>query len=122
MTWTCKERCNKYKSCKSSCDMILHIIRDKPLRERLAPPDINDLSSLDTSKHPPTSIGYKDTLQAGIEARRDYIPTTIKEVRDIPDTNLRAIAAMLYAHITIKEIAFMLDKSERTIKRLCGLP
>lgn len=122
MTWTCKEHCNKYKSCKSSCEMILHIVKDKPLRERLAPPDINDISSLDTSTRPPTSIDYKDVLHANIQARRDYIPTTIKEVKNIPDTNLRAIAAMLYAHISIKEIAFMLDKSERTIKRLCGLP
>ena len=106
---TCKE-CSKDTSCKNPCIFIDHLAgRGKGRREALAPP------------LPDEDKDYKKILimmQQSIESNRN---TTIKEVRQIPDINIRTIAALLYAQIPIKDIAYQLDKSERTIRRLCGM-
>lgn len=119
MKWTCKKLCRQYNTCLEPCDIIEGQLKDKGLRELLPPPDITSINRIDTSSNPPHSIGYKDVLQANIEARRDYIPTTIKEVRSIHDKLQRAVAAMLYAELPITDIAIIIDKSTRTVRRIC---
>ena len=98
--------------------MIASQVKDKGLRELLPPPDIASINKIDTSSVPPHSVGYKDALQANIEARRDYIPTTIKEIRSLNDIRLRAIAAMAYSNISIQDIAQLLDYSKNHIYKL----
>lgn len=106
--------CRKTQYCNSPCMYldIIHNLAGKPkaLRELLKPPE-------GEAEH-----DYKQTLVDHQEARQIVLTTTIKEIREVPDVNLRAISAMLYAKMTIGEIAFIMDKSERTIKRLCGKP
>jgi len=108
--------CNNYNSCNKPC-LYLAIIRsltgckNKPLMERLAPPDISDDKTHRTD--------YKTTLIDRQQARQNLKIATITDVRNIQDINQRAVASMLYANISLRDIAFLLDKSERTIRRLC---
>lgn len=106
--------CRKSKYCTSPCIYIdiIHNLAGKPkaLRELLRPPE-------GEPEH-----DYKEVLITQQEERQAALNTTIKEIREVSDVNLRAIFAMLYAKISIKEVAFIMDKSERTIRRLCGKP
>ena len=118
MKWNCKKYCKKYDTCQESCDIIDSQSKDKGLKELLPPPDITSVNKLDTATLPPVSIGYKEVLQANIEARRNYIPTTIKEIRSLNDIRLRAIAAMAYSNISIQDIAHLLNYSKNHIYKL----
>lgn len=117
--FTCKG-CPKHSKCKKICWPVSQLIKkDRGLRELLPPPDISSINRLDHTTYPPYSVGYKEVLQANIEARRDYIPTTIKEVRQIHDPLQRAVAAMLYAELSITDVAIIIDKSTKTVRRIC---
>lgn len=111
--------CNNSKTCFKPC-LYLDIIRkltgmkNKGRMESLAPPDTTD----DRAHRE----DYKEIILDQQKNKLLAINTTIKEIRNLGDINLRAVAAMLYAGLTIQEISFIMDKSERTIKRLCGKP
>ena len=107
--------CVHYYGCSRPC-LYLVIIRqlsgmkNSPLLERLAPPDINDKTY---------QVDYKEILSERRQARSEHIPITIKEVRETKGTLQRAVAAMLYADLTIKEISEIIDRSESTVRRIC---
>ena len=110
----CQE-CLKIENCFTPCKYItvLHQLggKLKPLKERLSPPDISDMLN---------PSDYKETLSEQSENRYNAKNCTIKEIRDIPNTLKRAAAAMLYADISLLDISIILDKSDRTIRRLCN--
>lgn len=120
------EYCPNINICRKPC-LYLHIVRqlsgikNNSLREKLGPPDISNLHKLEfpPQEKIPVNKDYKDLLSEGRQARANYIPVTIKEVRNNPNTLQRAVAAMLYADLTIKEISEIIDKSERTVRRIC---
>ena len=119
MKWSCRKYCKKFKDCANVCEVIDTIAgKGKNIQELLPPPDIASINNLDHSKHPPVSKGYKEVLQANIEARRDYIPTTIKEIRSLNDIRLRAIAAMAYSNISIQDIAHLLNYSTNHVYKI----
>lgn len=106
--------CNHVKSCISPC-LYLSIIhqlagKNKALQELLPPPDITDKTYQED---------YKTILIDQQHNKATTTHITIKEIREIQPALKRAVTAMLYAHLTIKEISEALDKSERTIRRIC---
>lgn len=109
----CQE-CLKIATCFTPCKYIsvLHELggKIKPLKERLSPPDISDMVN---------PGDYKAVLSEQRENKLNSMPCTIKEIRDIPDSLKRAVAAMLYAELPIMDICIVLDKSESTIRRIC---
>jgi hypothetical protein len=119
MKWSCKKLCRLYEQCNKPCE-VLNLLtgKDKSIKELLPPPDISDITPLDKTSYPPVSVGYKDVMQANIEARNRYLNHTIKDIRQIGDTLQKAVAAMLYADISIIDIAIIIDKSTKTVKRI----
>ena len=108
--------CIHVRSCASPC-LYLSIIHNlagsnKALQELLPPPDITDRTHQED---------YKAILIEQQDNKAATITITIKEIREVQPTLKRAVTAMLYAHLTIKEISEVLDKSERTIRRICQL-
>lgn len=117
--------CLKRNACKVPClyiELITKLAgRHKSIRERLAPPDTSLINNLEVlpGDTEPTNIDYNNVISEKNRARLNYIPTTIKEVRSTPDILKRAVAAMLYAEITIEDISIIIDKSTSTVRRIC---
>ena len=117
--------CLKAKGCVTPClyvELVSKLAKDhKSIRERLAPPDISEINNLEyiPGQGSPENRGYKDILNDRKQTKANNRHVTIKEVRDIKDTLQRAVAAMLYADLTLKEISIIIDKSERTVRRIC---
>lgn len=117
--------CLKRNTCKTPC-LYVEIVtklagKHKSIRERLGPPDISNINNLEFIEDDtePTNIDYNSVITERKQARADYTPTTIKKVRSTPETLKKAVAAMLYAELTIAEISEVIDKSERTVRRIC---
>ena len=111
----CQE-CMKIENCFTPCKYIsvLHELggKLKPLKERLAPPDISRMND---------PGDYKNVLIEQSQNRLNTMPCTIKEIRDIQDPLQRSVAAMLYSDMTIADICNILDKSKSTVRRICGM-
>jgi len=83
-----------------------------PLKERL----------LDIDHDRRINHDYKVTLadaQVAINLRRIAQNQAIDTIRLIPDTRLRAIAAMLHAQLSPSECADLLGITTRHLRRLC---
>ena len=117
--------CLKAKGCITPClyvELVSKLAKDhKSIRERLAPPDISEINNLEyiPGEVSPENRGYKDILNDRKQTKANNKHVTIKEVRDIKDTLQRAVAAMLYADLSLGEISIIIDKSERTVRRIC---
>ena len=117
--------CSHYITCATPC-LYIGIVRDlagrgKSLQERLAPPDISIINNLEVlpGDTAPTNIDYNTMLARSKDARDNAITITIKEIRELPNLMKKAVAAMLYAGITIDDIAVIIDKSTKTVRRIC---
>ena len=95
--------------------------KHKSIRERLSPPDTSNINNLELlpGDTEPTNLDYNNVMADKGQARSLYIPTTIKEIRELQDPLKRTVAAMLYAHMSLLDICIVLDKSESTIRRIC---
>lgn len=116
--------CLKISTCKVPC-LYIELVqklagKHKSIRERLAPPDINQINNIVLINNEPVNRDYKQILIDRKEQREQYISTTIKEIREIHEPLRKAVAAMLYADLSIREISIIIDKSERTVRRICG--
>jgi hypothetical protein len=55
---------------------------------------------------------YNETLHRLIRAKQ---AESIDDIRDIPDITIRAIAALLYGHISVIQIAGIMQRTPKTI-------
>lgn len=102
----CRDKCRDYKTCRKVCDYIDRIADgNKPLREYLA--------GLDMERYP--NQDYKQALIEHQDARRLTISYTISDIRNIPDSHQRLIAAALYADIPVRLIAKSLKISKQRV-------
>ena len=117
--------CLKAKGCVTPClyvELVSKLAKDhKSIRERLAPPDISEINNLEYDPEESVLVnrGYKDMLAEKKQIREHNKKITIKEVRSLPNMMQKAVAAMLYAELTIGEISEIIDKSESTVRRIC---
>jgi hypothetical protein len=89
----CK-KCVNIKVCKGSCPVLLFIDGRSETRELILnnPDQIEKCSSTD----------YKEVISNLMEKRAE---NHINEIRDIEDLNIRAMACMIWADISISEIS-----------------
>lgn len=105
--------CPKINTCSTPC-LYLNLLRklsgvkNKPLRECLSPPE--GMEERD----------YKVSLIEQQEHKAKIVNITIKEIREIPQERLRAIAALLYADIPRIYICDLFDISPRHLRRICN--
>jgi hypothetical protein len=99
-------RCKKYITCVEACVYVDRILSMKSY----SPEYVADDNVL--------MCDYKEVLNELREGRDVTKKIHIGKIRQIKDVRLRAIAVMIYAKISIFEIAALLDKSVSQIYRI----
>lgn len=124
---TCED-CTKRAGCDSPCVYVDRLAGrgDKVGRELIPPPDIQINCSQCAEREDCSGqcdrTDYKQRLTDMQSLKESLSRISISRIRSIHDKHRRAVTAMLHADLTITDIAIIIDRSERTVKRLCGKP
>ncbi|MBF0556720.1 MAG: helix-turn-helix domain-containing protein [Nitrospirae bacterium] len=100
-------KCQKYTTCTETCIYV---------ELELTPLDFIDFRKSECENK--IFRDYKEVLIEINEAMKCLTEIDIKKIRTINNVRLRAIAAMTYAGISIKEIAILLQTSLSQIYRI----
>ena len=104
------ENCPQHAKCSKICWPIEQLIKkDSKLRERLSPPDITDRTC---------QANYNGVLAERQEIRRHRKKKNIGYIRDIEATRMKAIASLIYAGFTVREIPFIIELLDIKERRL----
>lgn len=104
----CKN-CAHYETCEKPCIYVDNIAYDGTKKDEFS-------FCFDDNR---ITADYKEILEEikkGAEKRKRNI--NIESIRNIKDMRLRAIATMIYAKISIMDIANLLNRSESQIYRI----
>ena len=123
---TCQD-CNKSKNCKSTCVFIDKLAgRDKSTREKLPPPDPNNEACIHCDQVQDCNgrcdkTDYTMHLTSVKDTRQAFKKKTILDIRELHDTRLKAISALLYAGFKVKEIPYIVEVLNIQRSRLYGI-